>query len=379
METPPESAADAPLTTTADTPRCLVVMPSWIGDALMAHPLLMRLHEADYALDAFAPPWVAPLLARIPEVDRILINPFAHGKLALAARWRLARSLVDTRTRRAVVLPNSLKSALIPFFAGIPERVGFTGEARFGLINRRHVLDEATHPRMVERFAQLAEPPGAPFLRPLPEPKLSSTPEEQAAALEAFALQGKKYVVFCPGAEYGPAKRWPARHYAALASEFTRRGFTVCLLGSAKDAATGDEIVASSGHPPPLKLCGKTTLTQAIDVIAASTLVVCNDSGLMHVAAALDRPLVALYGSSSPTFTPPLSKKARILSLDLPCAPCFRRQCPLGHLDCLNLLEPARVLEACLASIQETGVDSSILLSHRGNPERGGIRQKEKP
>ncbi|MDR1164130.1 MAG: lipopolysaccharide heptosyltransferase II [Candidatus Accumulibacter sp.] len=359
VETPPESAADAtPLTPPADAPRCLVVMPSWIGDALMAHPLLMRLHEAGYALDAFAPPWVAPLLARIPEIDRILVNPFAHGELALAARRHFARNLDCARTRRAVVLPNSLKSALIPFFAGIPERVGFTGEARFGLINRRHVLDKAVLPRMVERFAQLAEPPGAPLKRPLPEPKLSSTPEEQAAALETFALRGKKYVVFCPGAEYGPAKRWPARHYATLASEFARRGFTVCLLGSAKDAVTGDEIVAAGGQPPPLNLCGKTTLTQAIDVIAASTLVVCNDSGLMHVAAALDRPLVALYGSSSPTFTPPLSKKARILSLDLPCAPCFRRQCPLGHFDCLNLLEPARVFEASIASIQETGADS---------------------
>ncbi|MDR2508041.1 MAG: lipopolysaccharide heptosyltransferase II [Candidatus Accumulibacter sp.] len=332
--------------------RQLVVMPSWIGDALMAHPLLTRLCRAGSPVDVLASRWIAPLITRMPEVERIIDLPFAHGELALAARCRLAKRLAGANYQRAYVLPNSLKSALVPFLAKIPERVGFTGEARYGLINCRHVLDETTHPKLAERFAQLAEPPGAPLPRPLPEPRLLSSREEQAAALKALNLRNtEKRVVFCPGAEYGPAKRWPARHFAALADELMRHDYSICLIGSPKDKVTGDEIVHLCKTASPDNLCGQTSLVQAIDVIAASCFAVCNDSGLMHVAAALDRPLVALYGSSSPVFTPPLSEKARVLSLALPCSPCFKRECPRGHLDCLNGLDPQRVLEACAGLI----------------------------
>ena len=252
--------------------------------------------------------------------------------------------------RRAYILPNSLKSALIPFFAGIPERIGFTGEARYALINRRHTLEPNALPQMADRFAQLAEPVGAPLPRPLSLPRLASSTDQQAATLAALGIKRPdKVAVFCPGAEYGPAKRWPARHFATLADQLARRGYAVWLLGSAKDKAVGDDIVRlATVAPAPVNLCGNTSLTQAIDLIATSTVVICNDSGLMHVAAALERPLVAVYGSSSPGFTPPLSPRATIISLNLDCSPCFKRECPLGHLDCLNKLEPQRVLDACL-------------------------------
>ncbi len=335
--------------------KALIVAPAWIGDAVMAQVLFMRLHQytPGLQLDALAPPWVAPVLERMPQISRIIASPFAHGALALAARYRLARTLAQGAYQRAYLLPNSFKSALIPALAGIPERIGFTGEARYALVNRRHTLDEAALPQMSQRFAQLAEPVGAALPLPLPLPRLSSSGAQQEATLAALQLaRPEKVAVFCPGAEYGPAKRWPERHFAALADELARRGYAIWLLGSGKDKAVGDGIVRLAGTAAPVNLCGSTSLAQAIDLIAAASVVVCNDSGLMHVAAALARPIVALYGSSSPAFTPPLSPDARILSLDLECSPCFARVCPLGHFDCLNKLEPARVLDACLAASQ---------------------------
>lgn len=337
--------------------RALIVAPAWIGDAVMAQPLFIRLqqHMPGLQLDALAPRWVAPVLQRMPQIGEVIDNPFAHGELSLAARYRLARELAKKGYQRAYVLPNSAKSALIPWLATIPERIGFTGESRYGLINRRHALDPIALPQMSERFAQLAEAPGAPLPRPLPLPRLDSTAAQQAQARDALGLApAEKIAVFCPGAEYGPAKRWPARHFATLADELGRRGYAIWLLGSAKDRPVGDEIVRLATAGAPINLCGTTSLAQAIDLIAAASVVVCNDSGLMHVAAALDRPLVAVYGSSSPGFTPPLSPRAQIISLKLPCSPCFKRECPLGHLDCLNRLEPPRVLAACLAPLTET-------------------------
>lgn len=319
----------------------------------MAQPLFMRLHRGlpGLQLDALAPPWVAPVLRRMPEIGEIIDNPFAHGELSLVARYRLARQLARRGYQQAYVLPNSLKSALIPFFAGIPERVGFTGESRYGLIIRRHTLDEAELPQMAERFAQLAQAPGSALIRPVETPRLTSSLQQQVETLAALDVERPPRVVaFCPGAEYGPAKRWPARHFAALADALAARGDAVWLLGSHKDRAVGDEIARLTKIATPRNFCGETTLAQAIDLIAAADVVVCNDSGLMHVAAALDRPLVAIYGSSSPGFTPPLSARATILGLNLDCSPCFKRECPLGHMDCLNKLEPQRVLDACLAA-----------------------------
>ena len=334
--------------------RALIVAPAWIGDAVMAQPLFIRLqqHTPGLQLDALAPRWVAPVLQRMPQISEVIDNPFAHGELAFAARFRLARELAKKGYQRAYILPNSAKSALIPWLAAIPERIGFTGEARYGLLNRRHTLDKIALPQMSERFAQLAEAPGARLPRPLPLPRLSSSHAQQAQARQELGIaSAEKIAVFCPGAEYGPAKRWPARHFATLADELGRRGYAIWLLGSPKDRAVGDEIVRLATASAPLNLCGTTSLAQAIDLIAAASVVVCNDSGLMHVAAALDRPLVAVYGSSSPGFTPPLSPRAQIISLNLPCSPCFKRECPLGHLDCLNQLEPQRVLAACLAPL----------------------------
>lgn len=331
--------------------KALLVAPSWIGDTVLAQPLCMRLHERTpgLQLDALAPRWVAPVLERMPEIARVVDSPFAHGELSLKARHRLARQLAPEGYQRAYVLPNSIKSAMIPFFADIPERIGFVGETRYGLINRRHTLNKALLPQMAERFAQLAEAPGVTLPKPLPVPRLTSSRTQLATTLAALGVPlPEKLAVFCPGAEYGPAKRWPARHFATLANALAERGFAVWLLGSPKDHDIGEQVVSEArAATTPRNLCGVTSLAQAIDLLAAASFVVCNDSGLMHVAAALGRPLIAVYGSSSPGFTPPLSERAQIVTLDLDCSPCFKRECPLGHLDCLNKLEPQRVLDLC--------------------------------
>lgn len=252
--------------------RALVVAPAWIGDTVMAHPLFMRLHRRipGLQLDALAPPWVAPVLRRMPEIGEIIDNPFAHGELSFQARYRLARQLAQCGYRQAYVLPNSLKSALIPFLACIPERIGFTGESRYGLINRRHVLDKVALPQMAERFAQLAQTPGSPLERPVEYPRLTSSPAQQAETLEKLGIERPQRVaVFCPGAEYGPAKRWPAAHFARLAQDALARGWQAWVFGSGKDQAIADEIVRLAGAPTGLvNLCGRTGLDQAIDLMS---------------------------------------------------------------------------------------------------------------
>ncbi|MBV8046552.1 MAG: lipopolysaccharide heptosyltransferase II [Paludibacterium sp.] len=328
--------------------KILVIAPSWVGDSVMAQPLYRRLHElhGELELHVFAPQWTLPLLARMPEVAQAHLNPFGHGALSLVARWKTARQLAKYRFDQAIVLPNSLKSALIPLFAGIPSRTGFIGESRYGLLNDWRELDENRLPMMVERFCALGTHRGQALKRPIPYPRLTVEAARQDATLASLSLTADKPIAaFCPGAEYGPAKRWPARHFATLASRFAEAGFQVWLFGSAKDAEIGAEIDRLS-NGVAVNLCGRTGLDQAIDLIGLADIVVCNDSGLMHVAAALDKPLVALYGSSSPDFTPPLSDRAEIVTLGLECSPCFERVCPFGHTDCLEKLAPELAWQA---------------------------------
>jgi len=319
----------------------------------MAQPLYRRLHERHPGLElhVFAPAWTLPLLARMPEVAKAHLNPFGHGQLRLRERWRVARALHREGFDQVVVLPNSLKAALIPFLAGIPLRTGFTGELRYGLLNDTRELNEQELPTMVERFCILAEEPRHALHRPIPHPSLRSQPAAQQAVAARLGLSlDKPVVAMCPGAEYGPAKRWPPRHFAALAAALDSRGYQVWLFGSAKDQDIGEEI-SRLAQGKALNLCGKTGLDEAIDLMALARLAVCNDSGLMHVAAALHIPLVALYGSSSPDFTPPLSDHAEIVNLNLDCSPCFERTCPYQHMRCLEDMLPERVLQACLKQL----------------------------
>jgi heptosyltransferase II len=311
-------------------PRILVVAPNWIGDALMAQPLLTRLHEKlpGARIEVLAPPWVGPVARRMPEVAEVIDAPLRHGPLQLRSRWRLGRSLGERRYDQAIVLPNSWKSALVPFFADIPLRSGYVGESRYGLLN---LLYKNTQAPMGLHYARLAEAPGTEPRQPLPQPRLQVSAEEIAAVKARFRLPDG-YTVLCPGAEYGPAKRWP--YFAELSK---RLGAPAVALGAAGDVASAQGIKGTN-------LVGKTSLDEALALIAGARSVVSNDSGLMHVAAALGRPLVALFGSSSPEHTPPASAAARVLWLRVECSPCHQRECPLGHFKCMKDMDVEMVL-----------------------------------
>jgi len=324
--------------------RCLIIGPSWVGDMVMAQSLFMRLKDdrPDSYLAVLAPAWSESLLARMPEVDEAITMPVGHKQIQLGTRWRLARELKTKAFDRAIVLPGSLKAALIPFFAGIPIRTGFIGEQRYGLLNDYRKLDKTALPLNVQRFLVLGSPQHA-LPDQIPRPALQVDSPSQVKAREKFSLDADKPVLaLCPGAEFGPAKQWPARHFAALACRKLDDDWQVLLLGSAADQAVCAEINAAS-QGRCVDLSGQTSLTEVIDLLSLTDYVVSNDSGLMHIAAALQRPLTAIYGSSSPDFTPPLSDNCRMLKLDLECQPCFKRECPLGHLNCLNELLPEQV------------------------------------
>jgi len=328
--------------------RILVVGPSWIGDTVLAQPLFRLLHARypGLALDVLAPRWTFPLLSRMPEVRRAIESPFGHGDLKLAERRRLGRSLAQEGYDQAIVLPNTFKSALTPFFAGIRIRTGYVGELRHWILSDARRLDKEHLPQIAQRYAALGLPRGEVLKPPLPALALKVDETARRAVLDRLGLdRHRPAAALCPGAEFGPAKRWPARHFAELAQGIAAHGCQVWLIGSQADRPVGAEIEQAAGGVCR-NLCGETSLTEAIDLLASTSLVVSNDSGLMHVAAALERPLVALYGSSSPAFTPPLSSRAQILKLDLPCSPCFQRVCPLGHFNCMVQLTPDRVLAA---------------------------------
>lgn len=322
--------------------KILVIGPSWVGDTMLMQPMLLRLKQRhpESRIDVLAPPWASSLLHAMPEVSEVIINPFPHGALWLGARYQLGKKLRIEQYDQAIVLPNSLKSALVPFFAQIPLRTGFVGEARYWLLNDARRLSKSTLPLMVERFAQLAEDAQGEIPRPLANPKLEVSAAQRDAALKKLGLQTDKPVaVFCHGAEYGPAKRWPVPYFAEIAQRLQKHGFAIWLVGSEKDREIADKII-SMGNPACRNLCGSTDLGDAIALLSCAELVISNDSGLMHIAAALDRPMLALFGSSSPQFTPPLSARAEVVKLDLKCSPCFKRECPLGHFNCMMKLTP---------------------------------------
>ncbi|MHB8453236.1 MAG: lipopolysaccharide heptosyltransferase II [Acidiferrobacterales bacterium] len=325
----------------------LVVGPSWVGDMVMAQSLfkLLKQRSMDTRIDVLAPAWSEPLLARMPEVNAALVVPAGHGQLHLKQRYQLGRGLRDKGYDQAIVLPNSLKSALVPFWAGIPLRTGYVGELRYGLLNDARKLDKHRLPMTVQRFLALGLNRNEAVGIKIPQPSLTISQNGINAALEHLKLDhgDRPVLALCPGAEYGPAKRWPPEYFAQIAKSYAARGWQVWLFGSDRDRPITSQVCALTGTDC-IDLAGRTTLGEAIDLLSLATTVVSNDSGLMHVAASLGRRLVAIYGSSDPGFTPPLSDSAQILYLDLACSPCFKRVCPLGHTNCLRQLTPETVL-----------------------------------
>ena len=335
--------------------RILIVAPSWVGDAILTEPLVGLLRDPfeDPVVDVLVPPWCAPVYARMRGIRRIIETPFSHGKFDIAARKRLGIELRGEGYTHAFVLPNSWKSALVPFFARVPKRVGYTGEARWGLLTDARRIDKRMYPRLVDRFAALAVPPGGLVPMP-PSPGLLPDVRNRADAMRALRLKtDRPVVIMCPGAEYGPAKRWPPNQFAELAAMFLRDGLQVWIIGSPNDRMATDAVLNSLGENvhKVRDLTGRTDLGTAIDILSSASLVVSNDSGLMHAAAAVGVPLVALFGSSSPAYTPPLSPTAQIARIDISCSPCFKRECPLGHFKCMRELKPPIVYNLARAAL----------------------------
>ncbi|MBK3749909.1 lipopolysaccharide heptosyltransferase II [Stutzerimonas balearica] len=329
----------------------LIIGPSWVGDMVMAQTLFICLKHQHPScnIDVLAPEWSRPILERMPEVRQALSFPVGHGVLDLATRRRVAQGLRG-QYQQAILLPNSLKSALVPFLAGIPKRTGWKGEMRYGLLNDLRKLDKARYPLMIERFMALAFEPDAALPQPYPHPQLRIEMHSRDQALARFGLSlDRPVLALCPGAEFGESKRWPAAHFAEVAERKIREGWQVWLFGSKNDHPVGQDIVQRlipGLREEVVNLAGETSLAEAIDLLSCADAVVSNDSGLMHVSAALGRPLVAVYGSTSPAFTPPLSDRVETVRLGLECSPCFDRTCRFGHNNCMRELPPEQVVEA---------------------------------
>jgi len=338
--------------------RILVVGPSWVGDMVMAQSLFMTLktRHPGCRLGVLAPGWSLPILERMAEVDEAIALDVGHGEFGWKVRREVARSLRG-RFDRAIVLPRSWKSALVPFLARIPRRLGFTGEQRYGLLNERRRLDKAVLDQTVKRFVALGmlgeEALDGHF--PIPRPRLAVDAGNLAELRRVHGLSSRPAIGMMPGAEYGPAKQWPLEHFRTLAEALVAEGFEVRVLGGPKDAEAGEAIVRGLEHVH--NLCGRTRLADAVDLLADCRQVVTNDSGLMHVAAAVSTRVHALYGSSSPAYTPPLTDSAEIHYLALDCSPCFARTCPLGHTRCLVELSPERLLASVLAAERHLAVE----------------------
>jgi len=327
--------------------KILVMGPSWVGDMVLAHSLFkqLKIEQPDCQITVAAPAWTLPLLERMPEVSHAIALPFKHGDLALGERFKLGRELAKQGFTQAILLTNSLKSAILPWAAKIPVRTGFKGEMRYGLVNDMRALDKSVLKKTVERFVALSLPNNAALPAQLPQPALRSNPAHASQLLETLNIGHAENPVLglCPGAEYGEAKRWPAEYYAEVANHALQQGWQVWLFGSEKDQAVTANIQQLT-QQRCVDLAGRTKLGEAIDLMSLCHTVISNDSGLMHVAAALDKKLIAIYGSSDPEHTPPMHPQAVVEYLGLSCSPCFERVCPLGHLNCLKQILPSTII-----------------------------------
>ena len=322
----------------------LVAGPAWVGDMVMAQSLFITLKQRAHPveIDVLAPAWSNPILARMPEVREAINLPVSHGEFGLFRRYKLGHSLRSKHYDQAIITPRSYKSALVPFFAKAKQRTGYRGEMRYGLINDIHSLDKNILKQTVQRYVALGINDDTDQTPTIPFPKLTVDENNLQRLLKELKLNlDKPVIAFLPGAEYGEAKRWPIEYYAELANKLNAQGVQVWILGSEKDRQAAETIAKENSA---INLCGVTQLEDSIDLLSVCKSAVTNDSGLMHIAAAVDIPLVAIYGSSTPDYTPPLTNKAKIQYLGLECSPCFKRTCPLGHTNCLKNITVEQVL-----------------------------------
>ncbi len=330
--------------------RALVIAPDTIGDAVMAQPLLalLRQQNARMRIDVLCDEAVAPVFRCMDEVGDVLVGPASERRALWTTRWRLGRALHARRYQRAYVLPETRLAALVPWFAGIGERIGYRGKSRALLLNRIQEPACATAPQAAERYAGLAFEARAPRPGIVLEPRLSHRVQRERMVRAKFDVgRDAPPIVLCPATGGGESHRWPARHFASLIAMLAAETpeADVLLLGPRAERRAATEIAALSGQAAR-NLCGETSLDEAIALIAQAAGVVTVDNGLMHVAAAYARPQVALFGPSDPRRAQPRSPRAQVEWLHLPCSPCSERSCPLGHQACLQRIAPSQVFES---------------------------------
>jgi heptosyltransferase-2 len=301
----------SPESTRAAAP-VLIVPYMWIGDFVRCHSVVTLLREAmpDRPVDLLASSLCAPLADYMPGVRRAIVFDLPRGQLALAKQRVLAAQLRAQHYGQAIVMLRTWKSALAPFLAGIPQRTGFTGELRYGLLNDRR-SGERAHARMIDQMGALALPRNATLPNEWPLPQLVVPPAEIAAWRARNKLgDGAPVIAFAPGA-VGAGKAWPVAHYATLARELTAQGMWVWIIGGPHETPLAAQI-ATAGGSRVRDLTG-TDLRNAVLALGAATAAVTNDSGLMHVAAAIGTPTVAIFGPTSPWHWKPLNPVSAIL------------------------------------------------------------------
>lgn len=338
----------------------LIISPSWVGDFIIAQSLLIKLKTncPHSKITVFAGSWAKELAARMPQIDDFIVNPFEHGQIKIKERYSLAQKLKRLNFTHAYILPLSYKSSLVPFFAKIPNRIGFVGEFRYYLLNQIFKLDKKALPKMVDRFVALAN--GGRIDNSLQYPNLVINQDNRKLLMEKFNISTNA-IFLCPAVEYGPSKQWPWSHFADLAILLIKSGYSVVLLGSKKDITLGEKIIQSinnDGIPndSPVtqlhNLIGKTSLTDVIDLLSIAKAVVANDSGLLHLAAATfsnsnnkNQKIIALYGSIPPSIAPALYINTQIVYLGLECSPCGSRTCKFGHYNCMKEILPKNIAD----------------------------------
>ena len=316
----------------------LIVPYMWIGDFVRCHTVVQLLKQRDpsRAIDVLTTAMVAPLLDYMPGVRRGIVVDLPRKRLAMAQHRALAERLRQESYGQALVMPRTWKSALAPYLAGIPARTGFAGEARFGLINDLR-WGERRLPRMIDRCAVLALPKGEakPAQWPLPELRVPAAEVAAWRQRQGLADDGRRVVAFAPGA-VGPSKRWPSAHYAELARRLSDGGNSVWVVGGPGEHELAAEI-AGTNQAHVRDLTGP-DLRNAILALAAADVAVSNDSGLLHVAAALGTPAIGIFGPTSPWHWAPLNPLAAVMETAgaLPCRPCHKPVCRLGHHRCMR-------------------------------------------
>ena len=315
------------------TQKLLIIPQNWLGDIVMSQTLLKKIksNNPKTSIDILVNSSLKNLVERMPEINKVIILDCNHRELGLFKRLRLAKEIKKSSYDRSIVLSRSLKSSLIPYFAKIPIRTGELGELRYLLINDLKEFSKESRRKTASRYISMYSDNNEELSENY-YPSLDSNSENIKNLSEKYDLKkDEKVIIFAPGAAFGPSKMWPVNKFRELGKKLNN-DFKILILGSNNEKSIGNDIVTNKNM---VNLCGKTSIADAVDLMHISKFCVSNDSGLMHLAAATNTKSISIYGSTSPDFTPPLTKNKDIHYKGMSCSPCFEKKCKYGHYNCL--------------------------------------------